>query len=62
LRTPAKAIRELARHENISTTQRYMHLSPAANDAAIRLLDEVASRISGDMLETEIAPKEKPER
>ncbi|MFL5345758.1 MAG: tyrosine-type recombinase/integrase [Hyalangium sp.] len=59
---PAKAIQELAGHENLSTTQRYMHLSPAAKDAAISLLDEAASRISGDILETEIAPKEKPER
>jgi len=36
---PAKAIQELAGHQKISTTQRYMHLSPAALDAAIRLLD-----------------------
>lgn len=57
---PAKAIQELAGHENLSTTQRYMHLSPAAKDAAISLLDAAASRISGDILETEIAPKEKP--
>jgi integrase len=56
---PAKAIQELAGHENLSTTQRYMHLSPAAKDAAIGLLDE-AARISGDILETEITPKEKP--
>jgi hypothetical protein len=51
---------ELAGHENLSTIQRYMHLSPAAKDAAISLLDEAASRVSGDVLETEIAPKEKP--
>jgi integrase len=57
---PAKAIQELAGHENLSTTQRYMHLSPAAKDAAIGLLDEAASQISGDILETEIAPKAKP--
>jgi hypothetical protein len=55
-------VQVLAGHENLSITQRYMHLSPAAKDAAIRLLDEVASRISGDMLETEIAPREKTER
>ena len=59
---PAKAIQELAGHENLSTTQRYMHLSPAAKDAAISLLDEADSQISGDILETEIAPKEKPGR
>ncbi len=38
-----------------------MHLSPAAKDAAIGLLDEAVSRISGDILETRSGPKEKPE-
>jgi hypothetical protein len=36
---PAKAIQELAGHEDLTTTLRYMHLSPAARDTAIRLLD-----------------------
>ena len=36
---PARAIQELAGHEDLATTQRYMHLSPAAIDSAIRLLD-----------------------
>ena len=36
---PARAIQELAGHQNLTTTQRYMHLSPAALDSAIRLLD-----------------------
>ncbi len=34
-----KAIQELAGHQELTTTQRYMHLSPAHKDAAIRLLD-----------------------
>jgi integrase len=36
---PARAIQELAGHQDLGTTQRYVHLSPAALDAAIRLLD-----------------------
>ncbi len=36
---PARAIQELAGHQDLSTTQRYMHLSPAALDAAIKLLE-----------------------
>jgi len=35
----ARAIQELAGHQNISTTQRYMHVSPSAVENAIRLLD-----------------------
>lgn len=37
---PARAIQELAGHQDLGTTQRYMHLSPAALDAAIRLLED----------------------
>lgn len=36
---PARAIQELAGHQDLTTTQRYMHLTPAALEAAIRLLD-----------------------
>jgi integrase len=37
---PAKAIQELAGHTTLTMTARYMHLSPAAKDAAIKLLDQ----------------------
>ena len=51
---PARAIQELAGHSDLSTSQRYMHLSPAAIDAAIRLLEQpVSARVRGDILETE---------
>ncbi len=36
---PARAIQAAAGHASISTTERYMHLSPAAEEGAIRLLD-----------------------
>jgi integrase len=58
---PARAIQELAGHKDLAMTQRYMHLSPAALDAAIRLLEEPSGhdktgphrRSFGDSLETE---------
>jgi len=50
---PAKAIQELAGHQDLATTQRYMHLSPAAIEGAIRLLDQRGSAGSfGDIVET----------
>jgi site-specific recombinase XerD len=36
---PAKALQELAGHADLSTTMRYMHLSPASLNQAIRLLE-----------------------
>jgi integrase len=37
---PAKAIQELAAHANLTTTLRYMHLSPSARASAIGLLND----------------------
>lgn len=56
---PAKAIQELAGHENLMTTLRYMHLSPAARVSAIGLLNGRAEvetetgrgEVFGEMLE-----------
>jgi integrase len=50
---PAKAIQELAGHEDLSTTLRYMHLSPAARESAIAVLNRrAADRSFGEILET----------
>ena len=50
---PARAIQELAGHQDLETTQRYMHLSPAALESAIRLLDHAPiNRNDGDIVET----------
>jgi hypothetical protein len=57
---PAKAIQELAGHADLTMTQRYMHLSPAALDAAIRLLDRPSGGQSfGDILETPDQPQKR---
>ena len=46
----AKAIRELAGHADLSTTMRYMNLSPGSLNQAIQLLEEPSSapRIVGE--------------
>ncbi len=50
---PARAIQELAGHADLGTTQRYMHLSPAALESAIRLLDGTGLGPGrGDIVET----------
>jgi integrase len=49
----ARVIQELAGHQDLVTTQRYMHVSPAAIESAIRLLDQARSGGSfGDIVET----------
>ena len=49
----AKAIQEAAGHRDLVTTQRYMHVSPGAIEAAIGLLDEPAPIFEHeDILET----------
>jgi hypothetical protein len=41
------------RHADLSMTQRYIHLSPAARESAVRLLDEPIVPEFGDIVETE---------
>jgi integrase len=49
---PARAVQELAGHQDLTTTQRYMHLSPAALQSAIELLEGRSSPPGlGEMLE-----------
>ncbi|MFL5426269.1 MAG: tyrosine-type recombinase/integrase, partial [Myxococcales bacterium] len=66
---PPKAIQELAGHADLTMTQRYMHLSPAANSAAIQLLDRGADLAAenlkapakrGDTVETDSASPQIP--
>jgi integrase len=67
---PPRAIQELAGHRELGMTQRYMHLSPAALDSAIRLLDQPGPpegghyvrgvlRKFGDLVETGRVSEEK---
>ena len=53
---PSKAVQGLAGHQELTMTQRYIHLSPAALDSAIRLLDGSRPPFQrGEILETENA-------
>ena len=60
---PARAIQELAGHQDLTTTQRYMQLSPAALDSAIQLLDSSGiHHTRGDILETGLGDAAKSAR
>jgi integrase len=64
---PVRAFQELAGHSDLSTTQRYMHLSPAATEDAIRLLDGRQSGLQrvenlGDILDTQAVGEEREEQ
>jgi site-specific recombinase XerD len=43
---PTRAIQELAGHQHLITTQRYLHLSRAAIEGAIRLLHERGNTVA----------------
>ncbi len=50
---PARAIQELAGQADLTMTLHYMHLSPAALEGAIRLLDQpFPDHERGDIVET----------
>ncbi len=51
---PAKAIQELAGHTDLQTTQRYMHLSPAALERSIQLLEDAGVLCIGNTNLTEV--------
>jgi site-specific recombinase XerD len=51
---PMLTIKELAGHQSLETTQRYMHLSQAAPREGIRALE------AGDILETEAGRLRRP--
>ena len=55
-----RAIQDLVGHQDLTMTQRYMHLSPNAVDTTIRLLERGRPMLpSGDIVETGTAGKEK---
>ena len=54
---PARAIQELAGHEDLVTTQRYMHLSPAAIEGANRLLDAPAGTFGWTLMRKRTLPR-----
>jgi integrase len=51
----ARAFQALAGPQDLSTTQRYMHVSPAAVEDAIRLLDQAAGLRRGNLVMRRLA-------
>ena len=50
---PMRGVQELVGHQSLAMTQRYSHLTPAALDATIKLLENrPKSRSVGDSVET----------
>ena len=50
---PMRGVQELIGHQSLSMTQRYAHLTPAALDATIKVLENRPMlRSVGDSLET----------
>jgi integrase len=50
---PARSIQELVGHQHLTTTQQYMHLTPATLEATIRLLNQpIDVPAVGDIVET----------
>ena len=56
---PLRAIQELAGHRELGMTERYMYLSPAALDSAIRLLDQPLAAQSLETWRRGGSPKER---
>ncbi len=64
---PPLAIQELAGHSHITTTMKYMHLSPTTRGAAIALLDRAWDEAAkggrrGDIVETDVPSEAKRNR
>ena len=55
---PARTIQKLARHKDLATTQRYMHLSPNATDQGIKMLEEFRTHGGVPVIQTGRADRE----
>ncbi len=54
---PVRTIQELAGHASITTTMRYMHLTEAAVESAIQLLEQVGGPNAGPQGGPEVGPR-----